>query len=348
MPSNFIKPESFLDSLGMWKALYEIPEHILNALHVELTDLPEHQDIENVAILGMGGSGIVGDIVLALGKEIISVPIEVIKDYEIPGCVDTGTLAVAVSFSGNTEETLEATQEAFEAGAFIVVLTRGGELLEIAKAFKLPLIKIPESIPQPRAGVASMAASVLKVLDDTALLPGATKWLEKAASYLIEQRDRIISSAKSPAELLTDSIPLVYGASGIGEVVAKRLKNQINENVKAPSFYSVYPELCHNELAGWGQLGDVTRQIISLVQIVANNEHPQVIQRLNWVEERLIESVKTQIRLKASSDNDFTSLFELIMLVDAVSLWMAGILGIDPGPIPVLGELKDFLKGHTS
>jgi glucose/mannose-6-phosphate isomerase len=335
---------AFKDSLSLWKALYDLPDHLLYGISQEIKELPEHQDIENVVILGMGGSGIVGDIVYALGKEIISVPVITVKDYEIPGFVDTGSLVIAISFSGNTEETLEATQQSFEAGSALVVISKGGELGQIAKSFKLPYVKLPNDITQPRAAVGAMAACVLKILDQTSLLPGSVSWLEKSAQYLIKNRDVIIESAKELAKELLDSFPLIYGATGIGEVVAKRLKNQINENVKAPAFYSTYPELCHNELAGWGQLGDLSRQIIYLVQIVANNEHPQVLERISWVSERLIESVKGQYLLKAKSDNDFTALFELIMLVDAVSLWMAGYLGIDPGPVPALDELKAYLR----
>ena len=109
---------------------------------------------------------------------------------------------------------------------------------------------------------------------------------------------------------------------------------------RAPAFFNVYPELCHNELAGWGQNGDATRQLITLVNLRHDAEHPQVSRRFDLVADVLREVVADILEVRAAGEGDLAQLLDLALIGDFVSLHLAGQEGIDPGPIPVLDELK--------
>ena len=126
-------------------------------------------------------------------------------------------------------------------------------------------------------------------------------------------------------------------------MAAWRFKNQCNENAKLPAFANTYPELCHNELAGWGQGGDVTRQILHLVHFRHEFEHPQIARRMAWVAEVLDEVVAGATEVVAAGEGPLAQLFDLILIGDIASLDLAAAEGVDPGPIPILLELKSFL-----
>jgi glucose/mannose-6-phosphate isomerase len=129
----------------------------------------------------------------------------------------------------------------------------------------------------------------------------------------------------------------------LGTAAAQRWKTQINENAKAPAFWSVHPELCHNEVCGWGQHGDVTRQVMSIVKLRHENEHPQVIRRFDIVDDYLREAVSTVEEVWAEGEGDLAQLLDLVIMGDFVSLHLAFQEGIDPGPVDVLVQIKQRL-----
>jgi glucose/mannose-6-phosphate isomerase len=133
---------------------------------------------------------------------------------------------------------------------------------------------------------------------------------------------------------------LIYGGGALGATAALRWKSQINENAKSPAFWNAQPELCHNEIVGWGQHGDLTRQAVTVVALRHDDEHPQVIRRFEFVEEVLDEVVAGVIEVRAEGDGQLAQLFDLVLIGDFTSLHMAFQEGIDPGPVPLLGELK--------
>jgi glucose/mannose-6-phosphate isomerase len=153
------------------------------------------------------------------------------------------------------------------------------------------------------------------------------------------------SEAAAVARRIGGTIPLVHGGGAVGSTAAQRWKTQINENAKAPAFWSSQPELCHNEVCGWGQHGDVTRQIITALALRHDAEHPQVGRRFELVGEMLREVVSDVIEVRAAGDGELAQLFDLVLFGDYVSLWMAAAAGVDPGPVPVLVDLKRELAG---
>ena len=250
--------------------------------------LPEHDDVEHVVVLGMGGSGVAGDVAIAVAGPFMAVPVVVHKGYGLPNFVDRHTLVVAVSFSGETEETLESAALAADAGASLVAVTRGGALGELARGCGAPVIGVAGDIPTPRSGLGALAVPPLVLFEHLGLFPGASAWIEAAVSQL-RRRGVQLSLADNPAERLARhigrQIPIVYGGGGVGTVAARRWKTQFNENAKMPAFSNEVPELCHNEVSGWGQHGDVTRQVFRIVDLRHEFEHPQIARRFALVDD---------------------------------------------------------------
>jgi glucose/mannose-6-phosphate isomerase len=341
-----------LDTLGMFAATADLPEQVASAAERArgLGGLRDPATIEQVLVIGMGGSGIAGDVVQAIAAPMLAVPVLVIKSYECPAFVDHHSLVFAVSASGNTEETLQAAADAADAGATMVAVTGGGKLAQMAASWNAPTIEVPSTIPQPRAGLGAMSIPPLVVLEDMGLYRGGRYWIDAAVQQLQNRRDELVaggeaSAAAAVARGIGRTVPLIHGGGAIGAVAAQRWKTQVNENAKAPAFWSVQPELCHNEVCGWGQHGDVTRQLITAVALRHDSEHPQLGRRFDLVAEMLREVVADTIEVRAVGDGDLAQLLDLILFGDFVSLWMAVQAGVDPGPVPILVELKDQLAG---
>jgi glucose/mannose-6-phosphate isomerase len=342
-------PAGTVDSLGMFDAAAALPEQVAAAPAAArgLEGLPSHDYVENVVVLGMGGSGIAGDVMVAVAGPFLPVPVTVVKSYAPPDFVGRGSLVFAMSFSGDTEETVEAAGEAAAAGASLVVVSSGGELTRLAGEWGAPVIPVPGDIPQPRAALGAMAIPPLIVLEEVGLFPGAAQWVALAVEQIARRRDalcRPANAAEGIARRLQRTIPLVHGAHGLGATAALRWKAQVNENAKSPAFSAVYPELCHNEIAGWGQHGDITRQVVSLVNLRHDGEHPQVLRRFEIVTDILREVVADVVEVRAEGEGDLAQLLDLVMMGDFVSLHLAALEGIDPGPIPVLSDLKARLR----
>ena len=336
-----------LDSVGMFDLAAALPEQVAAAAAqgAELEHLPDHDAIEHVLVLGMGGSGIAGDVVQAVASPFMPVPITVVKGYEAPHFVSEGTLCFVVSYSGNTEETVEAAQSAVAAGARMVVLSSGGELADMAHAWEAPHIQLPD-IPMPRAGIGAVSIPPLLVLERVGLFPGAAQYVAEAVDQLKRRRDELIqegSVAQRLAEAIGRTVPIAYGGDAIGEVAAYRFKCQVNENAKAPAFSGAVPEMCHNEIAGWGQHGDVTRQVMTAVRFRHDFEHPQVARRFDLTRDVLDEVVHAVLEVRAQGEGALAQLFDLVLQGDFASLHLASLAGVDPGPIPVLDDLKAAL-----
>jgi len=343
---------SVLDTEDMFGVTGRFPEQVEAAARLAqgIGGLPAHDTIDNVVVLGMGGSGIAGDVLAAVGGPFVSVPVTVTKGYAPPSFVGPGTLCFAVSFSGETEETIEAAQAAAAAGAHMVVVCQGGRLAELAPRWQAPHVPVPDDIPQPRAGLGALAVPLFVLLEEVGLFPGAGGWVDAAVAQLRVRRDQLAATATSPAAAMARTIdrtiPLVVGAGPIGAAAALRWKAQVNENAKAPAFVAAIPEMCHNEVCGWGQHGDMTRQVFTLVELRHDEEHPQESARFELVRETIMsEVVHDVVEVRAEGEGPLAQLLDLTLFGDYVSLHMAVNEGLDPGPVPVLVDLKRALAG---
>ena len=346
-----MEPSTPLDTWSMLDATAGLAEQVEVAVEaaegVDLGALPDRAQIENVLVLGMGGSGVSGDLLTVVAGPFMPVPVVVVKGYEPPSYANENTLVFAMSFSGDTEETVDAVTTAAFAGAPVVAITRGGEVGRLAASWHAPVIPVAEGIPAPRAGLGAMAIPPLIVLERLGLFPGAGEWIARGVEQLKRRRDALLrpgAEAEVLARRIGRTIPLVYGGGGIGNVAASRWKTQVNENAKAPAFANTVPELFHNEIAGWRQHGDLTRQVFSLVQLRHEHEHPQVMKRFELVARWTEEVMGGLHEVAAEGDGALAQLLDLILFGDFVSLHLAFQEGVDPGPVPVLDEIKTALR----
>ncbi|MBO0713109.1 MAG: bifunctional phosphoglucose/phosphomannose isomerase [Acidimicrobiales bacterium] len=347
-PAGTPAGSTLLDSSGMFEAAATLPEQVLAAARVAKGTSPRPKEaVRHVVVAGMGGSGVAGDVLAATAGPALPVPVVVVKSYTLPAFVGPATVVLAVSFSGDTEETLETASQALERGASLVAVTKGGRLAALAERGGAAVVPVPGDIPQPRAALGALAVPLLVTLEELGLLPGATTQIQAAVEQLRRRRDQLVGPAglaEGLARRIGRTIPLVYGAEALGAVAAQRWKTEVNENAKTPAFFASYPELCHNEVVGWGQHGDVTRQLLTLVNLRHGYEHPQVARRVRLVEEVVEEVMAGIIEVSAEGGGELAQLFDLVLIGDFVSLHLAAQEGLDPGPVPVLEELKSRLR----
>jgi glucose/mannose-6-phosphate isomerase len=340
------------DSLGVVDALCSVPEQLAGAHEAagktcDRIPLPRPTDFDNVTIMGMGGSGIVGDLVQSVGTGSLPVPVVVLKQYRTPGFIGPRTLAFAISYSGGTEETLAMARGALDAGARLVVVSTGGELAQLASEPGVLYVPCPSGIPMPRLALCGMVAPVLVTLYRIGLLPEAHALMVKAQQQLARRRDQCRPDLTAPANPARElarrigrTIPLVQGAGGLGAVAAMRWKQSINENAKAPAFWSAYPELDHNEICGWGQHGDVTRQMLTLVSLRHGMEHARLDARVDLTQQLVREAFSQVLEVQAEGEGRLAHLLDLMYLGDWVSTYLALDNDVDPGPIDAIAQLK--------
>lgn len=338
-----------VDTLDMFGAIAALPEQVGEAAEIARNAdgvFPGHEEIENVVVLGMGGSGLAGDIVREIAGPFMPVPVVVHKGYGIPNFINENTLVFAVSFSGNTEETLEAATDAVTSGGRLVAISRGGRLEGLATQWGVPHIPIADGIPMPRAGIGAVGIPPLVVLDRMGLFPGADSWIDSAVEQLKRRRDQLVADGNTADKLarrIGRELPLIYGGSGLGGLAALRWKNQFNENSKIAAFWNQVPELTHNEICGWGQHGDVTRQVFRLINLRHDYEHPQIMRRFDLISEFTDEVVSDIEEVRAEGEGSLAQLLDLVIFGDFTSWYLAARSGIDPGPVPILDDIKERL-----
>jgi glucose/mannose-6-phosphate isomerase len=339
------------DSGGMLGMVAALGEQLRDGFEIGRTTpaLPSPEGLHSIVVCGMGGSGISGDIVRALYSRALSIPISIGKGYGLPESCGRETLLLAVSYSGNTEETIEAYKHAVARGCRVVAVSAGGELAALAEADDVPRVAVPDASPVPRAALGYLAAGCIGVLHAMELIPDCTSQIARTSTLL----DRLghdlgpdqpadENEAKSLAAWLTGRTPVVWGTEGVAEAAALRWKTQLNENAKVPAWASVLPELDHNEVEGWSSGAG---HPYGLVVLRHHGEHPRMVARVAGTLE-VIRSAELDARqATAAGGEPMEWLFSLIMLGDFVSTYLGLARGVDPTPIPTLVALKERLSG---
>ena len=278
-----------------------------------------------------------------------SLPVQVHKQLRTPAYIGPRTLVLAVSYSGDTEETVSMARGAIDAGASVIAISSGGELARLATESGALHLACPGGY-MPRAAIGALVAPILSTLGAIGLLTDTDAWLEAAVRQLGRRRDACAPEADAPANpareiarRIDGTIPLVYGGGALGAVAAMRWKCDINENAKAPAFWAAYPELDHNEICGWGQHGDVTRQVVSILELRHAHEHERLGRRIDVTRDIIAEAVHQVVPVEAEGEGRLAQLLDLMYLGDWVSVYLATERGIDPGPIPAIATLKGIL-----
>ena len=310
--------------------------------------LPEdYRKINKIIILGMGGSAIGGDFISTLAVNEARAPVTVCREYSLPRYADEDTLVIASSYSGMTEETLSAFQQACQTPAKKLAITTGGKLKSLCESLNIPVFTFNYK-SSPRAALPFSFFLLLGLLqnlhifqDKAAEAAVAVKELHALASRINENVSSKSNMAKSLAKQMNGRLPVIYGA-GITAPAAQRWKTQINENSKTMAFYEVFSELNHNAIMGY----QLPSELIGRCQIIMLDSallHERI--RLRYeITRTLLEQagIPYQI-LKAEGSTVLSQMMGLVFIGDYVSYYLAMLNGIDPTIIPPIDFLKSSL-----
>jgi glucose/mannose-6-phosphate isomerase len=333
-----------VDSTGQAAEILDLPEHLQDALwRVESAAIAPLDAPGGMIVAGMGGSAVGGRLALGAIGPRLRRPLAIADGYTLPGWAGPDTLVLCSSYSGSTEETLAAYDDAVERGAQRIVATTGGAMAERARRDGVAVIPMPGGF-QPRAAVGYALVAAL----EAAALCGAAPSLREEVEAASELAERLApewgpdgpedGEAKALARRLHGTIPVVAGAE-LAAAAAYRWKCQINENAGLPAFASVLPELDHNEVVGW----PAADGRLSAVFLEDPGAHPRNRLRSELSAEQAAAGAAVVERVTARGETPTERLVSLVLLGDLVSLYLAVLRGEDPVSIPPIDALKAAL-----
>ena len=305
--------------------------------------------IRHVVIGGMGGSAIAGDLIRDLAAVKKSLPITVVRDFQLPCNMDQHTLFIACSFSGNTEETLSLVSQVQETEAKILVVSSGGQLQKIAQVRGVPILGLP-GFGEPRSSVGYTLLLLLGVLNKLGIfaldqhdVSGSIGSLRSTVAHLSEGVPTLVNPAKRLAYLFQQKTLVVYGG-GIFSATARRWKTQFNENSKAWAFYEELPELLHNSVEAF-QLAETFSSSVVIV-LEPKTKTPMLEARYRVVED-LLRSGHVQFELvRGESGSPIAQVLNMVLLGDYASYYLGLLHGINPSATPAIDQGKKLLAKY--
>ena len=325
-----------VDKGGMYGILAQFPKQIERAIKLG-KKVEFDEEIDKIVVAGMGGSGIGGE--LLKNYLDLKIPVFVNKGYGLPNFVNSRTLVFVISYSGNTEETLQAFDKAESKGAKIVCISSGGKVIEKAQAKGYDHILIPGGNP-PRACLGYSLTQQLFVLHMIGLISEIPlNELRKIPAFLDEHENDIQNQARKVAKKIYDKMPIIYINANM-ESVAVRLRQQLNENSKILCWHHVIPEMNHNELVGWRKEDE------NLAVIIFRNENDfEKIQQRIEINKKIFKKYTSNIlELYSIGNNHIERSMYLVHLSDWISLFIAGLKEMDAVEVNVIDYLKAELK----
>lgn len=336
-----------VDTQNMWELIAEFPNQWEEAMKItEGLNLTIDPDcINNICLAGMGGSAMGADLIRAYSYGCCPHPVQVIRHYNIPEWVNENTLFIACSFSGNTEETLSALEQAQQKNAQTVAITSGGELLLNATKQEFDYIKIPGGLT-PRAALGYNFIPLFRIFNYLGYLDEGEEALSETDLFLSEQGELLSdlsdNEALSLAEQLQDTLPVIYSDSTTMEPVNRRWQSQFEENAKTLAFGNLLPEMSHNEIVGWEQIVHLTGRL-SVIMLFDKEDNKRVRKRMRIVKDLIEDQVASIHVLSTRGESRLTRLFSLIQMADWTSFYLAIINRVDPTPIAKIDLLKSRL-----
>jgi glucose/mannose-6-phosphate isomerase len=259
--------------------------------------------------------------------------------------VGRDSLVIVSSFSGNTEETLSGFDEAKKRGAKILAITTGGKIAEQAKALRLPLITFGYHA-QPRAALGYSLTLVLGVLGKLGFARDMGTEIDQALKDVAKLEERVhegarTNDAKKLAAELYGRIPVVFGAGAMG-VMARRVKDQWNENAKNWAHYDVMSELNHNAVVGFPH-PPIARDAQTVLLLRSRRDNPRHQVRFEVTKELLDRAQIPHKDLQFDGESLLSEILQMTYFTDYVSFYVALLNGADPSPVASIDYLKDRL-----
>jgi glucose/mannose-6-phosphate isomerase len=298
-------------------------------------------EAQRVFLIGMGGSGIAGDVFAAWVADRCKVPIQVVRDYRLPSYARPEDLLVAVSYSGNTEETLGATAEGIKLGCRVIAITSGGRLGDLARRSGWPVFEVPAGLP-PR-GAFGHLFGILSTIGSEWTYGELRVEVEQAVAHLNELRTRLrpesglrSNRAKTLAVRIKTTVPIIYAAPPFTSI-ARRWQTQLNENAKVLAFSSTFPEADHNELVGWVE--DARARSYRPIVLRDSDETPEMRRQLDITTSLMSKRTKVE-EVRDDGASLLSRMLGTLYLGDYVSLYLAVLRGVDPFRLKPIETLK--------
>jgi len=294
---------------------------------------------EKFILAGMGGSHLQGEILEAVCPALDMV---IHRDYGLPNLPERTlkqTLIIASSYSGNTEETISAFEEAITKGYPVAVTSQGGRLIELAKEHEVPYIQIPDTGIQPRDALGFTFKALAKLVGEEQVLKEATQLSSLLSSMDYKER------GKELAKTLKGKIPIVY-SSKKNEAVAYNWKIKFNETGKIPAFYNVFPELNHNEIAAY-DVTDSTRKLaknLHFIFLKDEKDHPRIQKRMEVLEKQLEKRGLPVETVDLVGSSPLFKIFSSLLFAVWTAFYTARQYGRDPDPVPIIEEFKKLIS----
>ena len=343
-----------IDISGMQQKVIEFPRQLRRGWQIgeEGAVGVSLNQFKYVVFSGMGGSAIAGDMLISLFGDQLPIPFVVNRSYRLPGFANSDTLFIASSYSGDTEETLSALEEAEKRGCSVLCVTSGGMVEKKARDKGYPLFNLPGGYP-PRAALGYGLGTLIQIM--TQLGPkGITSDIFSSAVSSIEEKGKIWQDLNSPDNLalqisraLLGKIPLIYTSVDRYGSVGLRWKCQINENSKSHAFFFPFPEMNHNEIMGWQTHPGTASFLSKMVMVLLKDtqDHPRIQRRME-ITKTLVQAEKCDsIEANALGEHFLSRFLYLVHLGDFVSFYLAIHYGTDPTEIEKIDHLKKGLAG---
>ena len=307
----------------------------------------DQRAIDNIVIAGMGGSALAAALVKVWLKSELKVPFEILRGYDVPAYVGNSTLFIVSSYSGNTEETLSALEQAESRGAQLGIIASGGKLIDEAASYKIAHVALPGDL-QPRMAVTYNLCALIGLLanfdvvslDKLDEIKNATGWLKQESEKWAKEVPTERNCAKQLAMQAVGKTPVFYGGP-LTAPVAYKWKISWNENAKNVAFWNEYPEFNHNEFLGW--TSHPVEKPFAVFDLVSSLEHPQVLKRFE-VSDRLLSGMRPKATtVNLAGDNLIQQMLWGSILADFVSIYVAILNNVDPTPVVLIEKLKHEL-----
>lgn len=339
-----------IDRSGMLKACENFPDFCREAITLTKDVTVKRRKIEGVIVAGMGGSAIGGSFLkqLFIDNPKVKVPIEVCREYFLPAYVDERRLVFIVSYSGETEETLNVFVDALKRNCMVICISSGGAITHYARKLDLPHVTVPSGLA-PRAAFPFLFLPMLIILQKL----GVTSTVESEIGETIETlevvKDGISpetpfedNQAKKIALEILGTVPIVYGFRYYG-AVAQRIKAQLNENSKVPCKCEVFPELNHNEIVGWEAPRKLT-EVFSVIFLRDEAEPKEVKWRIETTKELIAPKVGKTLEIWGLGRTRLAKMFSATYIGDFMSVYLALLQRVDPTPVKTITLLKEKMK----
>jgi len=324
-----------IDSQNMHKVYEEWP-NIAKMYFGKKFEKIKISNINHIVFVGMGGSGALGDIFSSILSK-TNMHIRVVKGYNLPKTVNENTLVVAISISGNTNETNTVLEKASKLDCKLIAFSSGGKMEKFCKENNIEFRKI-KKFHSPRASFPSFLFSILNIL--LPIIPIEEKDIQDTLDKMQEVK-KIISIknnsnnnlSMSLAKWITD-VPLIYYPWGL-ECVAIRFKNSLQENSKTHVIIEDVVESCHNGVVAWENKSQVKP-----IMIRGNDDHFRTIEKFEILSEYFDEKNIEYKEIFSGNGNILTKIISLIYILDYVTIYKSILEGIDPTPVKTIEYIK--------